>query len=403
VRELTDGVAETVPSGSAALDFPIALAVEADGALLCLSHRSGQIAKIADNETMIVYDALKAGQAGLNALDFPRMLYVYGGNRYVDDGMNYFGVLQNNGDLKKLIGTTLMEQGVRAQFISAYKMVVNDSSDVFVTDMGAQRIYKISSSAVPTVVAGDGTAAKVNSSNQPMNVGIGMVAGIAIGNRGEILFSSIGSYTAVRSLNAADGLINIVGTGKVDYLIPPIGAALEVNLPNIFDLVQLGDGSVIFSAAQHNYLLRLGPTGEVEHLIPPMSLRFPSHLIEDIDGAVVFVEKNGGRISKINNGVLTSIIEDSDMDEFFPMSEVNAITVNKRGEFYVASRDKIVVITPGKKVRLIAGVGSNLLNEGTRDGGLHEVRDIDISPAGDLYILEPRQLKKVAAAQLNAL
>jgi glucose/arabinose dehydrogenase len=83
------------------------------------------------------------------------------------------------------------------------------------------------------------------------------------------------------------------------------------------------------------------------------------------------------------------------------MSEIRSLAFDGRDRLYVASAKKVVRLVQGETPTLIAGIGAPILSGTSRDDGLDAIRDIAISAAGHLYILEEERLKRVPKDRLD--
>jgi sugar lactone lactonase YvrE len=399
IRVITNGTIKSLNDPQSFIQSPISLALAPDKTLVCVNHHSGTVVNVKglDDLDGPTYTDLLKGRLFLN---FPRSVSIVGRDILIDDGLKAIWRVDDSATPSRVMGGSNSSQPAAPKLLNAFQMAIDKNDNIFVTDFGAKRIFRVSLDGSLRSIAGNGTSARELESATPIEVGIGTVAGITLGSDGEIIFTSIGNFTGVRSIGGTGFLKMLIGTGKVSYDKLPTGDALAVDLPNPYDVIQLANGEIVFSAPEHDYLLRLKSDGMVDFLVPPSEIGFPQFLVKDHNGVPVVVEKENRRVSRVNEGKIGVVLEESVISPWFSVNDVKSIAFNKGGELYIASQRQILVVSKTQQAKLVAGVGAPILNKETRDEGLQDVRDIEFSSSGDLYILEPDQIKRVPAGQL---
>jgi sugar lactone lactonase YvrE len=397
----TGGTIDTMATQGEPIHSPIALAWDEGLGLICLSHWAGDIYHVTNENIQSILGAQRV------AISFPRTLVAQNSRRLVDNG-NVFGAIEADNSFTRLLGRRSGVDATAGQeklhFVNAYKMVVDGDENIFVTDIAAKKILKVSANGEVVGVVGNGTDAKVLTSNVPTEVGIGMVAGISLSNdRKGLIFTSIGDFTAVRHFEFSGKLSTIAGTGKPNYSRPPIGAASSVELANSYEIVQLSDGTIVFSMPGSNYILAVSPDGKVEHFIDPSTLSAPDCLAVNLVGELVFVEENAGRISVRTEGRTRVLLEQSVLGDKVAIGQIRGIVFDSNNNLYLAGENRVLRFGLDRNITMVAGPDSPYLNGTTRDDGLSEISDIAISPSGNLYILAQQQIKRITAEQLSRL
>lgn len=387
------GAIVTLAPNSDPIHSPIALARDEEQGVLCVSHWGGDIVRILGEVKKSVIDTTR-----LN-LTFPRTISVQKTRKLVDKAFE-FGAFDEESTFTPLAGFSPDINNETLVFFNAFKMAVDKKENIYVTDISAKKIIKVSADGEMQVIIGNGRDAKELTSNSPTQTGVGMVAGIAISNLGDILFTSVGDFTAIRKYDFAGILSTIVGTGKVNYVRPPIGLATRVELPNARDIVQLPNGDIVFSVPENNYLLSLTSDGIVEHFVTPEKLAYPDCLAADSVGNLAFVEKGAARVSRSVAGVVGTLIQQTDLGDKMTIESIRGIAFDATDNLYLADESRVVRFGTDRKVTVVAGLGSPYLNGATRDNGLASISDVEISPAGHLYILAQQQIKRLTVEQL---
>lgn len=402
-----DGEIQSMASDGPPIHSPISLADNEGAGVLCLGHMTGVIHRLTRTSSETLYSQSTPVGDYQGSLVFPRVLVVQSGRKLVDTGLSVFGALNDDGTFTRLLGSWTQEFAATnkevTQFVHAFKMAIDRNENIYVTDMGAKRIFKVHNDGRIEAIVGNGAKASQLTTNHPTQVGIGMVAGIAVSNDGSLLFTTIGSFTALWQYVIGGTLTVIAGTGKPNYVTAPFGPAGQVDLPNSYDLVLRRDGSIAFSVPEHNYLLSRTREGVVEHMVKSEQLGAPDCLAVDSLGDLTFVEENNGYISRLSAGMPVPWLRESDLGGNMPVGQIRGIAYDSADNLYVAGANRVIRYGRDQQVKAVAGIGAPHLSGSTRDQGIDEIKDIEISPKGDLYILEAQQLKRVPAAELQKL
>lgn len=393
-----NGVIETFARNSMPIHSPIALARDEGPGVLCMSHWGGDIARVTSENVQGLLDV------GLVNLSFPHTLLVKDSKKFVDK-LNAFGAIEYDSSFTRIAGFSPTASGeandLKLQLVNAFKMVVDNNENIYLTDVSAKRIVKVDAKGEMRVILGNGGDGKALNSSSPLETSIGMVSAIALSNSGDILFASIGDFTAIRKYEFSGNLSTLVGTGRVNYTRPPLGVGVRVELANTYDLVQLPGGEIVFSMPENNYLLSLGLEGVVGHFVSPEKLASPDSLAVDRSGNLVFVEKNGGRISKSVAGTVRTVVDQNDLGSKLLVRQIRGIALDASDNLYLAGDDRVLRLGADRKVTWVAGLDAPFFKGTTRDDGLASINDIAISPAGHLYILAQNQIKRLTAEQLS--
>lgn len=396
---------QSLAPGGTPIHSPIAIAVDESAGVLCLSHLTGKIHRVTENENVIVFEDSAPKGEFQGSLEFPRNLVVQGTKKLIDTGLNVFGALNENGSFTRMLGSWTHASAAKnkgnTQFVHAFKMAIDKDENIFVTDIGAKMVRKVSNNGEIETIIGNGTNARSLNTDNPTGVGIGMVAGITISTDGKLLFTTIGNFTALWQYEIGGVLSLLAGTGKPNYVTSPKGLATQVDLPNSYDLTQLPDGTIAFSVPEHHYLLSMSREGVVGHLGNSELLGSPDSLAIDHEGRLALVERTKGYISQFDDGKTVPWLWESDLGGDLPIDQIRGIVFDSAGRLYVADASKVVRYDRSKGATLVAGVGAPYLKGSTRDDGIDEIKDIAISSSGNLYILEAQQLKRVTATDLS--
>lgn len=400
VRVIKDGSISTAIPPSSTIGGPIALTFEQDRGVVALYQRSGDLLMFNGTGTQAINRRLiEAANAEFVETNFPRVLWAEDGLTITDDGQGHLYSFDKG--LTHLAGLRGDDSARELQFLSATSLAIDSQENIYVVEVGAKKIFKVTPDGTMTHFAGNGGKGIVDSSDTPKDVPIGMPLFVAVNNNDEVIFGGFGP-PGITKIDTNGHLAQIAGNGEYDYVNEPIGPALEVALAQPQDVIQEATGDYLIAEPTQNRILRLSETGQMSIAAKGSATNYPKYFSRNVTGELVFIELTEERVSSLREGKVVPLVEVSDLNPYIQFSQIEAMALDAEGRLYLAGVDRVVRWHSGN-VQVIAGPGAPFLSGTTADDGLREVKDIAIAPDGDLYILESSQLKRLSREQLQGI
>ena len=245
-----------------------------------------------------------------------------------------------------------------AQLSQPYGLALDPAGNLYIADLGNQRVRRVGTDGTIATVAGNGQTGSNGDGGPATSAQMLSPRNLAIDTAGNIYVSEFVGH-AVRSI-ATDGTITTVaGTGVAGYS---------------------GDGGPAL-AAQLN-----GPAG----------------LALDLAGDLYIVDTGNFSIRKVQAGTITTVCNQQNFG--LPYIALSGIAADSAGRLYITESvdDGIWRLIPGGVLTLFAGAPYAGAPSG--DGGLAlqtaliKPVDVAVDTTGDLYISELERVRTVAAA-----
>jgi sugar lactone lactonase YvrE len=386
VRKVTtDGVISTVagtvfgfagdggPATSAALKYPKSMAVDANGNLFIADSYDYRIRKVTAGG--IITTVAGTGTSGFSGDGGPATsAKINPQGVAVDADGNLFIADGNNNRIRKVgvngIITTVAGDGtsgfggddgpaILAQLSNPSGIAVDQNGNLFIADSANDRIRKVSSNGIITIVAGNGIPGFGGDGGSAVSAQLAEPVDVAVDGSGSLFIADSANYR-VRMVTQAGMISTVAGTGapssaQFDY---PGGVAFDGN-DNLF-VASLGQKGI----------LKFPPSGIpaiLANTTAPTSIAIDS--AGDLfitDASPYFVDWSEEGVRKITpQGIVSTVGGDFwyffDYDGLAPNGEfcVAGIAVDPNGNLIVAEtiRQSIWRITPDGKA-LVAGTGN---------------------------------------------
>jgi sugar lactone lactonase YvrE len=316
-----------------------------------------------------------------------------------------------------------------AQLKLPFGVAVDSLGNVFIADSGNHRVRKVTPGGVITTVAGTGTAGFSGDNGPAVAAQLNSPIFLALDGAGNLYIADQGN-NRVRKVGTDGTITTVAGRSGAALPPPPPGAAVpatsvSLNLPT--GIAVDGTGN-LYIADQANRVVRkvsggmittvagLGPEGSGgegrKYAFTPCGLA--------VDGAgnLYIGEVSDHRVSKLTNGVLTTIAGtgaegfsgDGGPATAAQLNDPCGVAVDQAGNLYIADVDNSRV----RRVAAAGGVITTVAGTGTRGAGgdngpaanadLHLPRGVAVDAAGNLYIADTvsSKVRKVAAASAPA-
>lgn len=287
------------------------------------------------------------------------------GNVYIaDTGNNRIRKITRNGTITTIAGTGASgfsgDGGLAtsAQLNNPWRVALDASGNIYISDAGNHRIRKISVSGTITTIAGTGTGGFSGDGGNAASAQINSPKGLFVDAAGNVYIADYDNHR-VRKVSAGGIITTISGTGTGDFS---------------------GDGDAAASA----------------------QLYYPYDVTTDRLGNVYIADETNHRIRKINTtGIITTIAGtgvvgfngDGGAAISAQLSYPQSLVIDATGNLLIAVAGSHCIrkITPGGTITTIAGTGSEGFNG---DGGpatsaqLNNPHQVAIDATGNLYIAE---------------
>lgn len=251
---------------------------------------------------------------------------------------------------------------------------VDGAGNVYVADVSACLIYKISSSGLLTVVAGNGINGFSGDGGPAVNASLSFPAGVALDPFGNLYISEFGNHR-IRRVTPDGAISTYAGNGTGGYS---------------------GDGGAATAAA----------------------LYAPTHLAADVAGNVFLVDHKNNRVRKVSpSGVISTVAGNGTAGfsgdgglavnaalKFSLAGLVSGIAVDASGNLYIADSEnqRIRKVTTAGVISTYAGVG---ISGYSGDGGsaaaarFYGPQGLALDTAGNLYVADAynNRIRKISA------
>ncbi|WP_435465983.1 hypothetical protein [Variovorax sp. GB1P17] len=304
--------------------------------------------------------------------------------------------------------------GAAASFRTPFRMAVDGSGNVYVSDYGNHKIRKITPAGVVTTLAGSGTAGNAN--------GLGAAAsfngplGIALDSDGNLYVADSWNNT-IRMITPA-GLVSTVAGNGTPGSADGLGVAASFRKPA--SLAFDGSGNLYVADSENNLIRKMTPAGAVTTLAgtttpgsadgtgTAATFRFPQGLAFDGSGNLYVADRDNQMIRKLTPaGVVTTLAGSptpgwtNGTGSAASFSAPFDITSDSNGNAYVADGNNNMVrkITPSGVVTTYAGSRAAGHADGTGSAAsFNRPVGITIDSNGVLYVAESgnNMIRKVA-------
>ena len=265
------------PATESGLMSPSALAVDGAGNVYFAEWTGHRIRKI-DTHGVVTTVAGngEAGDAGENvpateaSLSTPSRIFLDGkGNLYVAEwGMNRVRVVDSKGIISTVVGTGKKGfsgdggPATLAQLDRPNGLFVTEAGEIYITDLGNNRVRRVDADGTITTIAGDGRAKYLGDEGPATEASLNTPAGLFVDSAGNVYVCD-GRNNKVRRIDASgtiDTWIHGIITRKSD------GTPNRLPLRNPTSVFVDGNGHVYVADGTMNAVLRIPTDAEPTHL-----------------------------------------------------------------------------------------------------------------------------------------
>ena len=315
---------------------------------------------------------------------------------------NTGGAVASGTTVSLLAGRTPGQDGTAANFLSPNGVVVDATGNVYVAD--GHKIRKINPAGVVTTLAGsetagakDGTGTAASFSNP---------IGLAVDAAGNIYVADIGNQK-IRKITAAGVVTTLAGsgtqgaadgTGTAASFYNPYGVAVDA-LGNVY-VADTTNHKIrkITAAGVVTTFAGSGSIGAIDAAGTAASFKYPNDVAVDAAGNVYVVDTYNHKIRKITAAGVVTTLAGSGTQGSYDATGTSAsfntpvgIALDASGNVYVSeyANHKIRKITAAKVVTTLAGSGTEGEIDGSGAGAsFNYPRKVSVDAAGNVYVAD---------------
>jgi len=140
-----------------------------------------------------------------------------------------------------------------------YGVAVDGSGNIFISDLGNNRIRKMNPSGAITTVAGNGSAGYSAHSGPATNASLYYPCGVAVDNLGDIFIADLGN-NRIRKVNANGIITTVAGNGRAAYSGDG-GVATNASLNEPYGVAVDGSGNIFIADLGNNRIRKVNAGG----------------------------------------------------------------------------------------------------------------------------------------------
>jgi NHL repeat len=276
-----------------------------------------------------IYDYSGDGDAATNAsLKSPSGVAVdaYGNIFIADENDHRVRKVNTSGIITTVAGNGIGsysgdgDEATNASLDDPYSVAVDSSGNLFIAEIGNQRIRKVSTNGIITTVAGNGTADYSGDGGAATNASLHWPYGVTIDSIGNLFIADLDNHR-IRKVDTNGIITTVAGNGMADYSGDG-GAATNASLNYPYNVAMDNDGN-LFIADQYNHRIRRVDTNGIITTVAGngtaayagdgnaatnASLNYPDGVALDTTGNLFISDEDNERIRKVDtSGLITTI------------------------------------------------------------------------------------------------
>ncbi|MBN8877008.1 MAG: IPT/TIG domain-containing protein [Sphingobacteriales bacterium] len=295
--------------------------------------------------------------------------------------------------------------GVAAQFASPRSVAVDSKGNIYVADVGNNRIRKVTPGGVVTTFAGNGF--KSYADGEATKASFNSPSGVAVDVSDNIYVADAGN-NRIRKITPAGVVTTVAGDGTAGFFD---AADVKARFRFPRGIAVDASGNIYVGDDDNNRIRKISPAGLVTTLAgsgvsgsadgtgTAAQFSSPGGVAVDASGNVYVGDIGNDGVRKITpGGVVTTLASGANI-----LDGPNGVAIDASGNVYVTVRESHVIrkITPAGEVTLVAGIQNS---QGFMDGLSTTARftvpeGIVVDASGTIYVadLGNYRIRKIAA------
>jgi sugar lactone lactonase YvrE len=249
------------------------------------------------------------------------------GNVYIADyGNNRIRMVSPSGIITTVAGNGTSGysgdsgSATNAELNEPYGVALDGFGNIYIADFGNGRIRKVNTSGIITTVAGNGTYGYSGDNGPATNAQLQAPSGVALDASGNIYIADIGN-DRIRKVNTSGVITTVAGNGTYGYS-GDNGSATNAELNEPLGMAVDASGNLYIADEANNRIRKVGPSGIITTVAgygptgfsgdngpaTGAELWYPSGVALDASGNLYIADQNNDRIRKVNaSGIITTI------------------------------------------------------------------------------------------------
>lgn len=264
----------------------------------CDNGENMQVSVVDDSASYTVTTYAGNGENGDDPVSGGPALLWYPGNCVFDAGGNLFVADGYNDEIKKINPGGMMTSfagsyigyadgtGPEAQFDRPFAMTIDGQGNLFVAESGGLRVRKVTSIAVVTTIAGNGTPGIADGIS--VEAQIDLPGGIAVDPQGNIYFTQEG-FHGIRQISPSGEVSTFVGSSTPGFADGE-GSAARFNSP--YGIVCDPTGQLYVSDHENARIRKVSPEGVVTTFLRRSKPEEMGHIALDAEGNFYIVQSD---------------------------------------------------------------------------------------------------------------
>ena len=291
-----DAFGDGGPALEAQLDFPADLAVDGAGNVYIADALNRRIRRVDPSGTIVTFagggNALGDGSPALEAqLDYPAGVAVDGaGNVYIADlGSNRIRRVDPSGTIATVAGTGKRGfagdggAAVEALLANPTDVAVDEAGNIYIADAYNGRIRRVDISGTIATIAGTGERGFAGDGGPAVDAQLADPLGVAVDGAGNLYIADAYNYR-IRRVDLSGTIATIAGTGERGFAGDG-GAAVTARLDLPTGVEVDGAGNLYIADAYGNRILKLTPADGSTPTYPTVQAAVQPFSITDRGGA----------------------------------------------------------------------------------------------------------------------
>ncbi|MCC6588582.1 MAG: hypothetical protein IT168_17945 [Bryobacterales bacterium] len=265
-----------------------------------------------------------------------------------------------------IAGTSYAGDGgkaVNAPLAAVEGLTTDSAGNVYLSDAGDHRVRKIGPTGTIVTLAGNGAAGLRGDKGPSNEAQLNQPYGLAVDPHGQIYIADLGNQR-IRRIGTDGAITTVAGGGETK---PPGegGEALATRFQAPRNVVVDPDGNLYVSDFGDNRVYRITPSGGIAVAAGTgvagftekgealnVNLSSPSGLALDAQGALYIADSGNKAIRKLAAGKITTVLGGSERS--VPLDTPTGLAVDRNGTLYVADGARLYQMTSNGQVTSIA-------------------------------------------------